>query len=96
MAGKIVVTRHPALIALLKERGLADGAEAVLSHASPDEIRGKDVIGVLPLNLACMANSVTEIPLRLTQELRERGELDLETLREIAGEARKYKVTEIK
>lgn len=89
---KIVVTRHPALVALLVERGLVKEDVEVISHATPEQVAGKDVIGVLPLNLAALAASVTEVPLALTPELRGK-ELDLEILREIAGEAVTYKVT---
>lgn len=91
---KVVVTRHPALVALLIERGLVEEGVPVISHATPDQIAGKDVIGVLPLNLAALANSVTEVPLALTPELRGK-ELDLDTLRGIAGEAVTYKVTKV-
>lgn len=89
---QVVVTRHPALVALLEERGLIPANTPVISHATPDQVAGKDVIGVLPLSLAALANSVTEVPLALTPELRGK-ELDLETLRSIAGEAVTYKVT---
>jgi putative CRISPR-associated protein (TIGR02620 family) len=88
----LVVTRHPALVDLLRERGLLPEGTQVLSHVeTPDLIRGQDVIGVLPMSLAAVAASVTEIPLALTPELRGR-ELDLATLRQIAGEAVTYRV----
>ena len=89
---KIIVTRHQALIALLIERGICDGTEQVLSHATPADVAGKEVIGVLPLSLAALAESVTEIQLDLTPELRG-VELDLETLRRVAGRAVTYRVT---
>ena len=89
----IIVTRHPALVDLLKERGIIDGTEAVIQHATPDEVRGKHVIGVLPLSLAVEAASVTEIPLTLTPE--DRGkELGIDRLRQIAGSPRTYVVQE--
>jgi len=90
----VVVTRHPALVALLRERGLVSGDCRVIDHAGPDDVRGQDVIGVLPLSLAALARTVTEIPLNLTPEMRGK-ELDLETLRRIAGEEVKYMVTEM-
>lgn len=92
---KIVVTRHPALVTLLIERGLIEPDTPVIAHATPEDVFGKHVFGVLPLWLASYAEIVTEIPLALTEELRERGELDLDTLRAIAGEARSYKVFEL-
>lgn len=92
MNNQIIVTRHAALVDLLIERGIVAPNAPVISHATPEQVTGRDVIGVLPLSLAALANSVTEIPLALTPELRGK-ELDLETLRSIAGEAVTYKVT---
>lgn len=89
---EVIVTRHPALVELLRERGIIEGNATVLEHATPADVQGKDVIGVLPLSLAALANSVTEIPLALTAEMRGK-ELDLETLRKIAGKEVTYKVT---
>ena len=88
----VVVTRHPALVALLRERGLISDDCRVIEHASPDDVRGQNVIGVLPMALAALAASVTEIPLNLTPEMRGK-ELDIETLRQIAGAAVQYTVT---
>ncbi|MDE1971322.1 MAG: hypothetical protein KGI50_07150 [Patescibacteria group bacterium] len=87
----VIVTRHPALIDLLRERGMVKEDCCVIEHATADDIRGKDVIGILPLSLAMLANSVTEIELNLTPELRGR-ELDLNTLRQVAGKAVTYTV----
>jgi putative CRISPR-associated protein (TIGR02620 family) len=87
----VVVTRHPALVDLLMERGLIGPGAKVITHATPDDVHGQDVIGVLPLSLAALANSVTELPLAITPEMRGK-ELDLETLRQIAGDAVKYRV----
>ncbi len=90
----IIVTRHPALVALLSERKVITGKEKVFSHVTPDDVRDKNVIGVLPLSLAALANTVTEIPLAL--EPSDRGkELDINRLREIAGSAVKYKISKI-
>ena len=91
---KVVVTRHQALIEYLIELGLITPETPVISHASPDQIKGKDVIGVLPLSLASLAKSITEIPLTLTPEDRGR-ELSIERLRKIAGNPRTYSVKEV-
>ena len=88
---KIVITRHEALVEYLREQGMIDDSTTVINHATHEDVMGKDVIGVLPLSLAAEANSVTEIPLRLTPEMRGQ-ELSLETLRQIAGKPVKYKV----
>jgi putative CRISPR-associated protein (TIGR02620 family) len=86
-----VVTRHPALVALLRERGLVSDDVRIIAHATPEDVAGQHVIGVLPLALAALAASVTEIPLNLTPEMRGK-ELDIETLRQIAGAAVQYTV----
>jgi putative CRISPR-associated protein (TIGR02620 family) len=91
MSKVLVVTRHPALVELLRERGLITGDVEVLTHASEADVAGRHVYGVLPLNLAAAAERVTEIPLALTPELRG-VELGLDTLRRVAGEARTYVV----
>lgn len=88
----LIVTRHPALISLLIERGLATAETPVIAHATVEAVKGNDIIGVLPLSLAVHARTVTEVPLALTPELRGK-ELDLPTLRQIAGEAVTYKVS---
>lgn len=87
----LVVTRHPALISFLKEKGLIGDQTPVVSHVTEDDVRGKHVLGVLPLRLAASAASVSEIPLDLAPEDRGR-ELDLARVREIAGDPVTYRV----
>lgn len=87
----IVVTRHASLAALLRERGVITEDARIVAHATPDDVRGARVIGVLPLALAALAESITEIPLTLTPEQRGR-ELTLDELRACAGEAATYTV----
>ena len=91
---KVVITRHPALVELLRELGLTDESTPVLSHASPADVEGKHVFGVLPLSLASLAEKVTEIPLALTPG--DRGvELTLERMKQIAGEPTTYVVSRV-
>ena len=91
----LVVTRHPGLVDYLKEVGLADETTQVVEHATPEMIQGKHVAGVLPHNLSCMCESFTEIPLALTPEMRGK-ELDLETLRRVAGKPVTYVVKRVR
>jgi len=88
---ELIVTRHPALVELLRERGLLNGESRVIAHATPEEVAGQHVIGVLPLHLAALAASITEVPLSLPAEMRGR-ELTLEELRQYAGEPTTYVV----
>lgn len=91
---KIIVTRHPALIKYLEEMRIIDGNEKVITHATEEDVRGKDVIGVLPLSLASVANRVTEVTLNLTPEMRGR-ELTLEEVRSVAGDVTTYTVIKL-
>ena len=90
----VVVTQHPALVLLLRERGLIGEDVEVITHVtSADQIAGRHVIGVLPLHLAAKAASITSVPLTLSAEEREqRTELTLERLREVAGSAEMFVV----
>ena len=88
------MTRHPALVELLHERGIVGADVPVVAHVQADDIRGKDVVGVLPSHLAAEAATVTEIPLALELEDRkalQHGDLGLERMRTIAGPAVTYR-----
>ena len=80
MEGKetVIITRHQALVDLLRERGITG---RVLAHATPEDVEGRHVIGVLPLHLAALAHRVTVPVLELRPEDRGR-ELNLEEVRE--------------
>jgi Putative CRISPR-associated protein (Cas_VVA1548) len=86
----LIVTRHPALVALASERGIS--AARVISHVDdPAQLRGLHVCGVLPLELAAETASVTEIPLTVPRD-RWGVELPLDELRGYAGRASTYEV----
>lgn len=78
----IIVTRHPALVTYLREIGLAQPDTEVVEHVTPEQIRGRVVIGVLPLSQE--AYSVIEVPLDIPAQLRGK-ELTIEQVREYAG-----------
>lgn len=89
----VVVTRHPALVDLLIERGIIDREAPVLSQVTAEDIAGRHVIGVLPLSLAAHAARVTEVPITYPRDGALRGqELSLEQLRNMAGPAITYRV----
>jgi len=69
----IVVTRHKALVQFLVKRQMIGANTPIIAHASEEDVRGKDVIGVLPLRLAALAASVTEVPMDIPAELRGRN-----------------------
>ena len=83
-----IVTRHPALVEFLAKRGITG---KVISHATPGDVEGKHTYGVLPLSLAVLTISHTEVPLRVPAELRG-VELSLEQVEQYAGEPVAYNV----
>ncbi len=85
----VVVTRHDALVEFLQEEGIITGEEKIMSHAEVEDIRGKRVIGVLPLSLAVEAAVVIEIPLNIPSELRGK-ELTVEQVREFSSSPNEY------
>jgi hypothetical protein len=92
MSSNIIVTRHPALVQVLAEDYGYVGP--VLAHATAADVRGKCVVGVLPLHLAAVAESVTEVTLNLPPELRGK-ELTVEEVRKHLKGLTTYRVEEV-
>lgn len=89
---KIVITRHPALVDFLLEKGIIENESYELhAHATKDMIEGKDVIGVLPLGLAKYANTVTSVNLILPPDMRGK-ELTLEDVRQYCSDIETFQV----
>jgi putative CRISPR-associated protein (TIGR02620 family) len=89
---KVIVTRHPALVDYLIEIGLVEPGAEVASQATADLVRGKHVIGVLPLHLAAEADRITAITILVPAALRGE-ELSLDQVREFATTPATYVVT---
>jgi len=87
----IVVTRHNGLVDYLKSQGIIGEDTPVIDHATPDTVRGKRVIGVLPLHLAVEAAEVVEVPMNIPAEARGK-ELTGEETAQYAGAPRAYSV----
>ena len=68
----LVVTRHAGLVEYLRAEGLVPDGVEVVAHATPDVVRGRHVLGVLPHSLSCLTASYTEVALRLPPEARGR------------------------
>lgn len=90
----VIVTRHNALIQHLIEQGIVEEGAKVIAHATPEDVAGKHVIGVLPLQLAALTAKVTEVPLNLPAEMRGK-ELSIEDVRKYAGEIASYEVRKL-
>ena len=90
-----VVTKHKALVAYLLDREIIkEGEYKWIEHADYKDVEGQDVIGVLPLQLASYAKSITEIPLKLTPEMKGK-ELTFEEVEKVADKPVQYKVREV-
>ena len=90
----VIVTRHQPTVTYLVEAGIAPADAKVIEHAALDDVRGKHVIGFLPLALAALADRVTTVPLpRPRRDAEGRmEELDLAAIRAGAGEPVTYRV----
>ena len=96
MSDIVVVTRHPALVQYLREIGVIDAEDAVnvVTHATPEGVRGRHVVGVLPIHLAALTAKYTAVPIWAPQELRG-VELTVEQVRQYAKPAQTFIVTEV-
>lgn len=95
MTEKLVVTRHKNLVRFLKERHLIDNNTKIISHAKEQDVKGMHVLGVIPYWLACHAEKITEIQIRIPKE--KRGtELSIEDIRFYACDPKTYRVKEVK
>lgn len=90
-----VITRHKALVEYLLDKDIIKGGDyKLIEHADYKDVEGQDVIGVLPLQLASYAKSVTEVPLKLTPDMRGK-ELTFEEVEKVAQEPVQYIVREV-
>jgi hypothetical protein len=94
LPGVVIVTRHETLVRWLGREGITG---EVIQQATPDDVAGKDVYGVLPLWLAVHANSVTEVSMPdITLEQRKRvADLTIEEMDEAGAHMVTY-VAEVK
>ena len=87
----VVVTRHPALIQHLVETGVIVAGATVIENASPEQVRGKKVVGVLPIHLAALTAEYINVGLFTPADLRGK-ELNIEQVRQYAQPAAAYKI----
>ena len=82
MSDFVIVSRHAGFVALLREKGITG---RVIAHATADDVRGKVVIGALPLHLACLARAVGTLEMSVPAHMRGL-DLSLEECRILVGE----------
>lgn len=91
---KIIVARNKAFVEYAIEIGIASPADLVFDRVNDEIVSGNDIVGAIPMRLAAVASSVTEIPLFLPKGVRI-DDLDIDGIRKYAKEPRKYIVKEI-
>lgn len=89
---RILITRHQALAEFLTQQGIK--FDKVIEHAAAEDVKGKDVYGVLPLHLAALANTITSVDLNLPVEMRGK-ELTIADVGEYFNSLTTYKVSKI-
>jgi len=90
--GPVLVTRHPALAQYLIEEGMVPSNIERVEHATPADVKGREVYGVLPLRLAALASRIVEISLDIPAELRG-VELTIEQIRSMGIGFAAYRVS---
>ncbi len=66
----IIVTRHSSLVDVLREMYPELVGCPVVSHATYADVAGRHVYGILPLDLAAVADKVTAVTLMIPADLR--------------------------
>jgi len=89
---QIIVTRHRGLVEWLSSRGIEG---RVLTHATEEDVSGKNVIGNLPLKLAAAANTVTTVEMPGLKPEQRGKDLSPEEMDAAGARLRAYKVTEV-
>ena len=77
----LIVTGHPELVEVVRRLNLTPDNTRWIGNATEDDVRGKHVIGVIPLRLAALAASVTEVP--FNQQLKSFGEPNRYVVRKV-------------
>lgn len=88
----VIVSRHQGLVDWLRRKGIVG---KVIAHATPDDVRGKDVIGNLPLHLAAMAKSVTVVDMPALPADWRGQDLSPEQMDEAGATLRRYVVRKV-
>lgn len=87
-----IITRHAGLVEWLKRKGIVGD---VIAQATKEDVLNNDVVGVLPLNLACYANQITTVDMNLP--LDKRGvDISPEEMDLYGAKLSTYSVTKIK
>ena len=72
----IFVTRHPGAVEWLKKTHPEGGLAKLFGHVNTEDVRGRRVVGTLPIHLAAIAGEYWHLEMKLPPELRGKGGLD--------------------
>ena len=86
----LIITRHTGLVQWLANQGITG---QVIASATPDDVKGKDVIGCIPLRLCALAKSVTTVDFDCPMDLRGK-DLTPDQLNQLGATLNKYVVTQ--
>lgn len=86
----VIVSRHIGAVEWLSRQGIHG---RVISHATPEDVVGKVVIGNLPLHLAALAEEVWAIDMPGLSSIQRGGELTADDMERAGARLRRYKVT---
>ena len=89
---KLVVTRHIGALNWLVRHGHVPADVDVVVHATADNVRGRDVYGVLPLHLAVEAGRVNSVDLPGLPADRRGTELSADEMDDFGAVLRTYVV----
>ena len=87
----IFVSRHPGAIAWIQKHHPEFGEAKVIGHATPGDIKGNRIIGVLPVDLASLAGEYWHLTMRLPPEARGK-ELSLEEMEQYGCSIERYEI----
>jgi putative CRISPR-associated protein (TIGR02620 family) len=95
MNAPVIITRHGGLVEWLKATRPELADAPILDTATPADVEGKDVYGVLPLHLAALAASVTVVEFTAAVV---RGGMDLtaKQMAEAGAALRTFRVMEVR
>lgn len=88
----LIVSRHPGVIDFLREEGIEG---EVVEHATPEQVRGRNVYGILPLHLAALADQVVVIDMPYLRPEQRGRELSVEEMREAGARLVAYSVQQM-
>ncbi len=90
----LIITRHPALLTVLVEDFGVSPDTPVVAHATAGDLKDKHTLGVLPVGLAALTASHTELVLRVPPELRG-TELNAQQVRQYMAGLKAYQIQEV-